>query len=325
MSRHLVACLAVVLLLRSSMAPVSASVAGSRDGGPGASTFEQAGQPALPQVRVLDTGVAPRQLLRYRFTEGRREFIELVMTLSMTTTMEGQETAMDVPDFWILLTGTVTDLSADGVADVDEVITSADLVDPSATGVVADAMGASMEDFIGVTSHQRVDDRGHVLEGRLEMPPTIDPTAQQELQSTTDALAAMLPVFPEEAVGAGARWEVTSESSTSVVVTNVETFSLIEVTGDQLRLESSVRQSADPQPIASDTLPEGATMSLESLQGTGTGTIEVDLGSLVPVKTSASHATTVFRYSVGEDGAGLAMMMSMGATIAPARRPPSRS
>jgi len=95
-------------------------------------------------------------------------------------------------------------------------------------------------------------------------------------------------------------------------LTQVATFSLVEISGDKVKFEIAVTQSAPPQAM---DLPgaTGVKVRLESLDTSGTGSMELLLTNLVPTSDMNITTTNV----VSADNQRIKTTMRLGLKIRP--------
>jgi hypothetical protein len=253
---------------------------------------DPAAEPLQPVTRpdidvvVLDPGGEPRQVLRYRLTEGQVERTVSVMRMGMRTVVDGEWTPwLGLPPMEMAATSTVTDIADDGSYVVEVVYTDVGVPrDPGQLPPEAmEEMEASLASLVGMRQVLRIDDRGRILAAATSLPPgaesAVDPA---QLDTITQELIDPLPAEP---VGVGARWQVSRRTSDAMGFeaygSNVLT--LEEVLPDgRLRMGLDIDLSADPGPM---TLPDmdflDATIDRFTTDGGGDKT--VDLGSVNPI------------------------------------------
>src|SRR5262249_44905917 len=114
---------------------------------------------------------------------------------------------------------------------------------------------------------------------------TLPPDAPASARGTLDSMQGMLgqaSPLPAEPVGVGARWETEAVlHQNGLEMHQVSRFTLRERAGSRVKLDVEIEQSAPAQEMKIPS-GKGATAHLESLRGTGGGTLELDLGRVVP-------------------------------------------
>ena len=267
------------------------------------------------EPELVDPGAEPRQELRYRFVEGQTGTMAMDMTMDMATTMDGvpMDEAAGTFDLGAQLAMTVTDVYDDGSARVEQTFTGyafGETGDPT----VDTELEAMSEQLEGVTVWQVIDDRGAVLEFGNDGFEGLPPELQQQ---ALDSIYSVQP-FPEEAVGVGARWVAAgSMSSQGLPVSMSVENEVLDLSDDGTVLGITITADADGVTDLVDDTLAGITATVDRLEVTGGGTVEVAFDTLIP--TSQANVDAVMEMSVeageGDDsfayGIELAMLMDM--------------
>lgn len=256
---------------RLMAAPVVSLVAlALASAGPAAAQEPVVGQ---AEVRMLDQGAEPRQLLRYAFVEGSTDVVDIDIDMSMGMAVDGVEMmTFDLP-MGMRTTTTVTDVYEDGSARVEFAISDWDL--SGMTELLGEAAGmADMAMLEGLGGWMVVDPRGAVLEQGFDVPEG----ASIQMAPQPGQMTSQIAPLPEEPVGIGARWE--SVISSAVPGFDMEmsaTSEIVSMDGDVVVLE---------QAFASDMAPDlSALMGMDMDMGdsfmdiavSGGGTAELQL------------------------------------------------
>src|SRR5690606_18503892 len=150
-----------------------------------------------------------------------------------------------------------TEFSRQKTAVLDEPRAPADLVAKLKTmlGTVTNLSGASV-----------VTPRGVVKSATFNMPPDMNPEIQQTMDSMRQQMNQLAVPFPEEAVGAGAKWTVTQQlEQQNMKLQQVATWELAARHGEVIELATTIVQTAPPQAIEAPGMPPGAKVRLERL------------------------------------------------------------
>jgi len=135
----------------------------------------------------------------------------------------------------------------------------------------------------GLSGRAVVTSRGITREAELTIPPGADPQTRQLMEGFRQSLRQIGSPFPQEPVGAGARWEtIVHLSQNGLVLTQTSISRLVALQGDAGKLAIELRQAAEPQEVKAPNLPPGAKLELLSYSGSGEGETEFDLGRLAP-------------------------------------------
>jgi len=229
-------------------------------------------------VELLDAGAEPRQVLRLRVTEGATDATTQRTQITLVQEIGGQRQELAAPTTEIDMDHAVEDVEDDrftlvgtfGAARVAE-------GDPAAVAETERLLG----ELEGAAIALAMTDRGAIVESRIDgLGDTGNPVFDQLTSSLADQAANLSFPFPEQAVGVGARWSVTTEA---------------EIAGLPMRAQYLVTATRiDDAGVAADlaatlTFVPGP-VDLQGVQGeviegelTGTGTVTWPLASgLVP-------------------------------------------
>lgn len=288
-----------------------------------ATTVFAQGAPAAgqPVVTVLDAGAEPRRELRYQFDEGSSEKASMDLNIKMSMSMAGVPIPqINMPTIRILIGLDPIDVSDGGTARYEFDISSAELIenadtDPSIAGAVQESLGQ----MSGTSGWSRIDSRGTILERDLELPSGDDDQLSRVLDSAEQSLEQMSVPLPAEPVGVGAKWRVTQETeSGGFSVTQTAIYSLNSIEGNDLSLGVTLTQTASAQDVEMDGLPPGIETTLDSLDSTGTRTIQTNLNRLVPESKTTLSMTIALGFSAQGQTQQIAMNLETIQAIAPA-------
>src|SRR5205085_96475 len=123
----------------------------------------------------------------------------------------------------------------------------------------------------------------------------------------------MCAPLPEEAVGKGAKWEVTMRIGGRVQLTQVATVTVKELGEAGVELSLEVVQNAPQQEIKM-AVP-GAKAELISLESKGSGSLKADLRSVVPTESVVKLASKQ-KMEITSGGSTTKMNQSMDMEVA---------
>lgn len=285
----------------------------------------QAGFPALgspPIVTISSTGAEPRQAIRYAIANGRKDHMTLDLRMSIAMDMAGMAMpSMQLPTMRMGADLSVTDVNAAGDASYKMAFTDLNWVKSSDVDPdIMAALQASAVDLTTLSGGATISSRGISRNVTLDTSKVTNPQVAQMMGSMSSAIQQLSLPFPEEAVGIGARWTVRQAMSTGAMQTyqkfDVEVTAL-DATSCTFKIASE--QSAPPQAVTLPGLPPGVQASLESLSGTGTGTMTVHFDSLVPQSEATMKTATVMNVAMGGDSQRMSVQASIGMKVAPAK------
>jgi hypothetical protein len=266
--------------------------------------------PSETEVKLIDAGSEPRSVLRLHPKAGDKQIVTLSITLAMDMKVGDMATpAIKLPAMTMTSEVTVQQVAEGGDISYETLMTDAGVVDsPGVMPQVAEAMKSSFAGLKGLSGKGLMTSRGVNKGQEISIPSGTDPQLQQALDQMKQSLSCLSTPFPEEPVGAGAKWEAkTPLQSQGMTIQQTATYELVSVNGDQLNLKNSIVQTAANQKIQSPAMP-GMKVDLTKMDGSGNGEITVELSRLLPLKgTLQSHADL----SMGMNAGGQKQTMSM--------------
>lgn len=276
------------------------------------------GYPALgaqPIVTLVTPGSAPRTRLRYAIAANHKSGMEMTMSMSMNMNMGGVPVPITVPPITMPVNLVVTSVAPNGDVTYDLEFQAV-----KAEGAAGDPMAAAMQaaasGITGLKGTVTVNDRGATKAAKLALDSVTDPQTRQILGQMTSSIQNMSMPLPEEAVGAGARWEVRQTiSNDGPVIFQKTEVELVSVSGPTVTLKIKTEQTAPPQAISNPALPEGASMSVEKLSGSGTGSVVIRLDSLVPTSELDTTTSTSMAMNMGGQSQSVTVDGTMKLTI----------
>lgn len=284
--RMLAACALCVSAALSPCQPSAAQAPAAKEKAPAATV---AGAPTHV-VTVRDFGATDRAPLRYRFAKGAKETMKMTMDLQTEITVDGQKApSTRAPVITMEADGMVTNVEANGSADVTFTFSRTG-VDPTGVDPQMQAMlGQMLKSMEGTVVKTTLTTRGLCTRAEVMLPPGAAPSIQATIDGMKQSLSEMCLPLPEEAVGAGARWDVEMNlTSGGITMQQTNRVTLRERTGDSLVLDIEISQKADAQDVQSPQLPPGAKYRLNSLSGTGKGRSAIKLSSTVPTRADVT-------------------------------------
>jgi hypothetical protein len=269
----------------------------------------------LPVVKLLAEGKDPKFPLRYKPAKGSRE--EMIMTIGtkMSMSVNGVELpSQKLPGQKLVAALKVLEVTKEGdihqqvVFDKVELTDTQDVPEP-----LLEMLGETLKGIAGMKGSAVVTDRGITKTAEIAAGKDASPLMLQTIDNLSRSLESFASPVPEEAVGTGARWEVTQETELNGVrLRQKATYELVLITGTLRRLRFEVKQEADEQEIQPPGVP--AKMRLKGLTGSGKGEMLVDLTQLSPRK-STFDLSTEFELSseeLGIEGMKQEIKMTMG-------------
>lgn len=270
-------------------------------------------------IALLDAGAEPRAPLRYQYQAGTTERVAMEMHMSMLREVNGELQPMaTMPPIRTVMETRVAEVRADGSARVEMVTRSTEAA-PSPTGA---PQGRDLNESLAATSRLAawfvVDTRGRTLEGQASQTPVAGPAPPSQgmmdsvLNEVNNGIHNEAGLFPEEAVGEGARWTITtSQVLMGITVQTVQEVTLRRRSGHIVELEMT---SSGP---ALDT-GSGALAGAPPMQQKSTmkGTTTVNLQRLNPAMTMLTDSE-ISTGAAGQAAPPMTMKSQMRVTLTP--------
>lgn len=251
-------------------------------------TAEQAAEVPLPAgapvVELVDPGAEPRRALRFDPVVGEEQRITLRQ--EQTQVIEAGGVEQSTSSITELDVAYVVEDVGDGVIRTRAVYEDARIVeaDAAARPVLERILGQ----FVGAEGRTEFDARGYVLDAEL---PDLDlggiPGAEQILEGLEGQLTSTAVPFPDEPVGAGAVWTVTSSTEFAGILVADTSFT---VTLDSVDEEEVVASMVVTMTFSS----AGAALEVESGELSGSGTTTWPLGGVLALSDQQLTGTVVF-------------------------------
>ena len=265
----------------------------------GESPAQDASSSKIPAVELLKSGEKPRSELRYKFEANLTEqMVTVVSTMiavqvrSSNPVAANAQPSQRIPTSKTTMTINGKNITAAGDLQYEFELSAVDiLAEPRDNPAIVNRMKQTLEETLGMTGSATVTPRGFTKDILINLPETVNPQLRQMLNNMKQAVTQMSIILPEEPVGKGARWKVTQPMETATMkFTQSATYALVEMEGDQLKLNATVKQKGLKQELKS---PSPVKMILESLETLGDGTIEMRLSSMVPRSAIKLKTTNV--------------------------------
>lgn len=272
-------------------------IAAQPDAAPAATDI--AGPSTTPaRTRLLTPGAEPRRALRYAPPAGLVQVADLTMTTELELGATGQKMPEPLPKTRMTIEARNAAVdAASAVLRVRLAITEADLAEGAAA--TPNRAGEKLTEVIrgmkGLAGEKTVDARGQSQEFTLAFPeggsgPMTTAALRPVVQGFERAIDQMTVPFPDEPIGVGAKWEVAQKVlEAGMTLDQTTTFEVTGVDGVRVSLRFSVTLAAPPGKLES-RFASGLSAEVERLTGSGDGTIEVDLGKVLPVALSTRNA-----------------------------------
>jgi hypothetical protein len=267
---------------------------------------------AEPVLKLIEAGAEPRTALRIAPTAGTSEVATMTMKMTMEMDLQGQKIPVAMPPFVMKMGIDITEVAASGDFTYKMALKEATVgEDPS--GAVNPAVLEQMRGLIGkmqgLGGEATVNARGAVVKSDFVIPPDAPQELKQVMDSLQQSMGQISVPFPEEAVGVGAKWEVTTEvAQGGMKIGMVSKFELKSIEGNVVTIAHEIVQTAGAQVIEGPGMPAGAKATLLNLNGGGRGEGVFKLDGVLP--TAFATAMNI-ALSMEVDAAGQKQALSM--------------
>jgi hypothetical protein len=236
----------------------------------------------IEPVVLLEAGEEPRELLRYKLTDGTLTMSTLEVTTSSmaTTTSAGSEMARR-PELRIVISSGPAVSLPSGNTRYDVAIVNAEAIMPAGVDPqVQDDLNRSTALLKKVRGWIEVDDRGIIQARELNQEAKDADLPARMLISIINARTSFSRVMlPAEPVGIGAKWETGKELTMfGFKLNQVDRYTLTDKIGDEVRLDVEIKQTAPKQTLTFQE--EGVEYALESLSMSAQGDVVLNLNAL---------------------------------------------
>lgn len=266
-------------------------------------------------VTLLDAGAAPRRVLRYTFTKGATETISMRQQMGMAMEMNGMAMpAQSIPATLMNTKVDVTDVAADGAANVRVEIVRVDLDTVGANPMLLAQMRPALAPLNGVNMSYRLAPNGQVsgLAFSANTPPEVQ--AMNALGSTEQLSVAL----PTEAVGVGARWKASrAVQQNGMTIQQDMEYTVKALASDSVVLDLVLVQSAKDQKLALPGAPPGTEATLRSLDGRGTSSVTIRFDRVQPLMSMTLKALMVMDINAAGESATMNQTMTMDLKTVP--------
>jgi hypothetical protein len=240
------------------------------------------------QIKLLEPGSEPRKVLRFHPKQGDKQTMVMTMKMGMAISAGGMaEQPIKLPTMKLVMDMTVKEVGTNGDIIYDVVTSDASVTEePDVIAQVAEAMKNAVAGMKGVGGTGTVTSRGISKGAEIKAPEGADPQVSQFVEQMKETMSRVALPLPEEAIGAGAKWEVKMPiKSQGITLSQTATYELVAVEDERGTAKTSVTQTASNQKIQNPMMP-GTKVDLTRLTGKGTGEVKFDVGQILPPEAS---------------------------------------
>ena len=254
------------------------------------STQPSAQAGSRPTVKLLTSGVSPRQTLRLTPRPGTTGVINLTMNITATQLLDGAETP-ESPSPGVLMSfaTTVTEVHGERIGYTFECIRGDLVDDPGIPPAILDLMRGGIKMVVGLRGTGVISDRAVSLDATVTTVPGMDAALLTHAKAINQLLEQITTPLPAEPVGIGASWEVANTiDQDGVTLNETITCTLAASDGNTVQIVMDIHRHADPQPVHDPNMPPGASAELLSYVFAGTGRTVLRLDRLHPIEATVS-------------------------------------
>lgn len=248
--------------------------------------------PASPDAVTLEAaGAEPRAALRFRPTPNASRGVALTMTMQVAMTLGDKPIdPSDLPTVSVSMDVT-PGVESQGATPYAFAVTSASRQHlEGASERLKKAMDAAVEGMKDSAGSLTIDARGRQVSADYGLPDVPTPGLRPSLAGFQQSFNQLFVVFPDEAVGVGARWMSTAHYQHSgIPIEQRATYTLEAREGDTITLAVEFEQSATGDAESPAAVPLEDTR----FGGRGSGVLTVRLDSPFPVAAEAKSRSRV--------------------------------
>ncbi len=237
-----------------------------------------------PQVKLIEAGAEPRKVLRLHPKPGDKQTLGMTMNMAMEMKMgESEIPPIKMPAIKMTMDATVKSVSPEGDITYEMSMSDASVADdPNVMPQIAEALKSAFGGMKGTSGTGMISNRGVGKGTELKAPTGASPQVSQVMDQMRESFSTLSASLPEEAVGAGAKWEVQRQiKSQGMTLEQTAKYELLSVEGERFTAKSSIAQHASNQKIENPALP-GMKIDVSKMTGNGTCEIKTDLTKVLP-------------------------------------------
>ncbi len=242
-------------------------------------------------VRLLDAGAEPKAPLRYKIAEGTTTKSNMDFTVATLATSDDGAALAVVPGVRLHIVSGPAMVTDKGVKFEVNIAKAEAAVPQGLDPDVAEDLRASAAILDDVGGTVEMNDRGVALSAALNDNAKNPDLPTRLLMMIVNARSTLSRVvLPAEPVGLGARWEAHKELTLyGFKVQQVDTYTLIERVGDEIKLNVTVTQNALPQTV--EFPDDGVSIAVEQMVANARGEIILNLNALESDASADGEAT----------------------------------
>ncbi len=205
------------------------------------------------------------------------------MRTSVSTELAGaKQPDTPLPPVHIVIAIDPQGVSPDGDLDFLWRVTEAGVPASGPPSPIADGLRTEVAAAAQRRGTARVSARGLSLDVTMDAAATDAGGTGQMVEQVRQAVRDVAAPLPEEAVGAGARWQrVMQIDAKQTRIAQTETFTLVTLEGEKGTLDDELAQTAPRQPLRGPDM-RNTPAQMDSMLASGDSKLRFDLSRLVP-------------------------------------------
>jgi hypothetical protein len=279
----------------------------------------------IPEAKIVveNAGEGEKIALRYEYTAGVVTTAVMEMKMGMQMTMGAMQQPMtNLPMMKMSMKLTNREVKTSGNLVYDFILDSVDVVPEADTPpAVVDSMRTALKDIMGMNGNAEVTGRGITTSADMRMPKNTNPQLAGMMDSMKQQMSQMSVPLPEEPVGQGASWTVTTQLTTGgMLVTNQYKYTLAKVEGKVIEMKVALLQTAEPQELKNPQLPPDVKLKLQEFKSSGNGTVKMDLTKMVPTSEITSETQMKMAVEKGAETQTMEQKMNLSLKLYPEQK-----
>ena len=242
-----------------------------------------------PTLELLTAGAAPRQMIRFKPTVNSKQVATMSMDMDMGLAIANKSMPTNkLPTTVLTFETLVNQIDPNGDIHYQFRYANVDVVGVSKLpSTLVAQLRTQLQKLKGVQGVVVVDSRGQTKSGKFDLPPELDSANKQMLKQITHSVEQLSAPVPEPALGVGAKWQVVSTPKLNgIAIKQVTTYELVSFQTGGMTMNVTLAQQAPPQQMNATGLPNGRTLRLKSLSGTGKGQVTTKFDRLMPISSN---------------------------------------
>ena len=269
--------------------------------------------PSGPVVTLTSPGTGKRSPLRFSARRGSRSTLTMSIKMAIGIEVGGNVVPPTAtPEIRMVMGVTVT--GVDPAGDMTYAMATRKVEALPGKGVTPEVLASTSAALAGISElagRATVTPRGFARDVSLDVPATATQQTRDMLNGMKQSLSQLAAPLPEEPIGVGATWDTTTVlEQNGMRLTQIAHYKLLSRTRTRADFAVTIEQQALPQTIVAN----GIKLELTSYQGGGAGTTALDLGMLVPRRSTVKVHSALEMKMPGNDALKMQLDLEMGMT-----------